>query len=70
MTQKESTGYLGAGDASIKRWELGAIEDRAMDNLIRLRTDIDKARAASVISYPGCQQGRQTRRQNAKRYRT
>jgi len=31
------------GDASIKRWELGALLDRSSDDLIRLKTDPDFA---------------------------
>lgn len=44
MTQKAFAIYLGVGEASIKRWELGAIQDESMDRYIRLKTDPDEAR--------------------------
>jgi len=45
MTQQSFAEYLGGvGVASVKRWEQGQIQDRAMDGLIRLRTDPDTAR--------------------------
>jgi len=44
MTQHQFADYLGAGVASVKRWEAGQIQDRAMDQLIRLKTDADSAR--------------------------
>lgn len=43
-TQKLFADYLRVGEASVKRWELGAIQDDAMDELIRLKCDLDKAR--------------------------
>jgi putative zinc finger/helix-turn-helix YgiT family protein len=42
--QQEFADYLGIGSASVKRWEIGQIQDRAMDELIRLKTDPDAAR--------------------------
>ncbi len=39
MTQQRFSEYLGAGVASVKRWESGQIQDKAMDELIRLKTD-------------------------------
>jgi putative zinc finger/helix-turn-helix YgiT family protein len=39
QTQDEFARYLDVGIASVKRWELGQIQDRAMDRLIRLSTD-------------------------------
>lgn len=39
MTQPEFAEYLGVGVASVKRWELGRIQEKAMDELIRLKTD-------------------------------
>lgn len=36
MTQKQFTDFLGVGDVSVKRWELGEIQSPAMDRLIRL----------------------------------
>lgn len=43
-TQKQFADYLRVGEASVKRWELGAIQDDAMDELIRLKCDSEKAR--------------------------
>jgi putative zinc finger/helix-turn-helix YgiT family protein len=42
-SQQEFAGYLGVGVASIKRWELGQVQDRAMDKLIRVSTDLQEA---------------------------
>ena len=39
MTQEEFAEWLPAGVASVRRWELGAVQDAAMDALIRLKTD-------------------------------
>jgi putative zinc finger/helix-turn-helix YgiT family protein len=39
MTQDQFASYLGVGSASVKRWELGQVQDRAMDRLIRIMTD-------------------------------
>jgi len=44
MTQAEFAAYLGVGVASVKRWEAGQIQDKAMDELIRLKTDPAAAR--------------------------
>jgi putative zinc finger/helix-turn-helix YgiT family protein len=44
MTQQRFSEYLGTGVASVKRWEVGQIQDRAMDQLIRLKTDPEAAR--------------------------
>lgn len=44
MTQSQFADYLGVGVASIKRWEQGQIQDKAMDELIRLKTDPEAAR--------------------------
>lgn len=38
-SQEQFSNYLGVGIASIKRWELGQVQDRAMDKLIRMCTD-------------------------------
>ena len=43
MAQEEFARYLGVGSASVKRWEVGQVQDRAMDNLIRVYTDIAEA---------------------------
>lgn len=44
MTQQEFAAYIGPGVASVRRWELGQIQDKAMDLLIRLKTDPEEAR--------------------------
>ncbi len=43
MSQSEFSVYLGVGVASIKRWELGAIQDVAIDRYLRLKTDPEEA---------------------------
>ena len=43
MSQIEFAHYLGVGEASVKRWESGQVQDKAMDELIRLKTDPDVA---------------------------
>jgi putative zinc finger/helix-turn-helix YgiT family protein len=42
-SQEEFARYLDVGVASIKRWELGQVQDRAMDRLIRISTDLTEA---------------------------
>lgn len=44
MNQVEFADYLGVGSASVKRWESGQIQDKAMDNLIRLKAQPEQAR--------------------------
>jgi putative zinc finger/helix-turn-helix YgiT family protein len=44
MSQEEFADYLGVGGASIKRWESGKIQEKAMDELLRLKTDPEAAR--------------------------
>jgi putative zinc finger/helix-turn-helix YgiT family protein len=44
MSQQQFADYLGVGVASVKRWELGQVQDKAMDELIRLKTDPEAAR--------------------------
>jgi len=39
MSQQQFAEYLRVGVASIKRWEVGQIQDKAMDELIRIKTD-------------------------------
>jgi putative zinc finger/helix-turn-helix YgiT family protein len=43
LSQREFAEYLGVGEASVKRWEVGALQDKSNDDLIRLRTDPDYA---------------------------
>lgn len=42
-SQEEFAAYLEVGPASIKRWEMGQVQDRAMDKLIRVCTDLNDA---------------------------
>jgi len=45
MTQEAFAEYLGGvGRISVNRWESGRVQDRAMDELIRLKTDPQAAR--------------------------
>jgi transcriptional regulator with XRE-family HTH domain len=44
MSQRQFATYLGVGVASIKRWELGQIQDEAMNNLMVLKTDLAAAK--------------------------
>jgi putative zinc finger/helix-turn-helix YgiT family protein len=48
MSQDAFADYLGVGIASVKRWELGQIQERSMDKLIRLMTDPAYALAHAV----------------------
>ena len=47
MTQQEFADYLPVGVASVKRWELGQIQDRALDELMRVKCD--RAHCLSVL---------------------
>jgi len=55
MTQQQFASYLGVGSSSVKRWELGYIQDKAMNDLIVLKTDAQRAEAnvAEVLSRLG-----------------
>lgn len=44
LTQQQLAERLKVGIASVKRWELGAIQDESSDRLIRLCTDSGAAR--------------------------
>jgi putative zinc finger/helix-turn-helix YgiT family protein len=48
MTQEDFADYLGVGVASLKRWELGKIQDPSSDKLIRLCADPDFAERNAV----------------------
>ena len=39
MAQEAFAGWLSVGIASVKRWEGAHVQERAMDELIRLKTD-------------------------------
>lgn len=43
MSQEAFARYLGVGVASVKRWELGLVQDKAMNELMVLKTDPLKA---------------------------
>jgi transcriptional regulator with XRE-family HTH domain len=55
MSQQQFAKYLGVGSSSVKRWELGWIQDKAMNDLILLRTDPRAAEAnlAEVLARLG-----------------
>jgi putative zinc finger/helix-turn-helix YgiT family protein len=64
MSFRAFANYLQVGEASPKRWEAGLVQDRAMDELIRLKSDLAKARknvaqleahrlSAGVVRRPG-----------------
>jgi putative zinc finger/helix-turn-helix YgiT family protein len=44
MSQQQFAEHLGTGSASVKRWEAGKVQERSMDELIRLKTDPEAAR--------------------------
>jgi len=43
MSQAAFAEYLGVGIASLKRWEMGKVQDSSSEKLIRLRTDESEA---------------------------
>jgi|ERR1017187_1624535 putative zinc finger/helix-turn-helix YgiT family protein len=55
MSQQQFAMYLGVGSSSVKRWELGWIQDKAMNDLILLKTDLRAAEAnvAEVLARLG-----------------
>lgn len=55
MSQQQFASYVGVGSSSVKRWELGYIQDKAMNDLILLKTDAQRAEAnvAEVLSRLG-----------------
>lgn len=48
-SQEEFARYLRVGVASIKRWESGQVQDEAMNELIRLKTDLWAAEQNVVV---------------------
>jgi len=57
MTQQQFADFLGVGVASIKRWELGEIQDVAMDHLMRLAAaDRDRKRSPEYGPWGGFDQ--------------
>jgi len=61
MSQQQFASYLGVGVASIKRWELGQIQDEAMNRLMVLKTDL--AAAKRNVAVIATQLGKPVRRQ-------
>ncbi len=51
MSQIKFAEYLGVGSASVKRWELGELQTKLVDELIRFKTDPAFAEAAIVAYY-------------------
>ena len=49
MSQEQFAKYLGVGSASIARWEMFGIQDKAQDELIKLKCDSDYARRNSSL---------------------
>lgn len=43
MSQEGFAKYLGVGVASVKRWELGRAQDQSSDELIRLKSSVQRA---------------------------
>jgi putative zinc finger/helix-turn-helix YgiT family protein len=51
MSQEAFARYLGVGIASVKRWELGLVQDKAMNELMVLKTDpVRAAQNAKALS--------------------
>lgn len=44
ISLRDFAKYLRVGEASPKRWEAGLVQDEAMDELIRVKTDLVSAR--------------------------
>lgn len=42
-SQEEFAKYLNVGVASVKRWELGKVQDKSSDELIRLKSNLARA---------------------------
>lgn len=43
MSQEDFAKYLNVGVASVKRWELGKVQDKSSDELIRLKSSLTRA---------------------------
>ena len=39
MSQRVFADYLGVGEASLKRWEIGSLPDKSSNELIRIKSD-------------------------------
>jgi putative zinc finger/helix-turn-helix YgiT family protein len=55
MNQEQFAAYLNVGPASVKRWELGKVQDASMDELIRIKCDLYRAEqnVANVLLQQG-----------------
>ncbi len=51
MSQVEFAEYLGVGSASVKRWELGELQTKMVDELIRVKTDPNYAESLVAALY-------------------
>jgi hypothetical protein len=51
MSQVDFASYLGVGVASVKRWELGEIQTKTADELIRCKTDPTYAETVIAALY-------------------
>lgn len=48
QTQESFANYLGVGVASVKRWEKGLVQDKAMDELIRAKMELHRSGAGRI----------------------
>lgn len=48
LTQESFANYLGVGVASVKRWEKGLVQDKAMDELIRSKMELHRSGAGKI----------------------
>jgi len=44
MSQEEFAAHLSVGVASVKRWELGKVQEKSMDDLVRIKCSLASAR--------------------------
>lgn len=44
MSQEEFATYLSVGVASVKRWELRKVQEKSMDDLVRIKCSLPTAR--------------------------
>lgn len=62
MSQAGFADYLRVGVASLKRWEMGKVQDASSDELIRLKTDERAARQNVVSIAEAARPGRRVHR--------
>src|SRR5687767_13378101 len=51
MSQREFAKFLGVGEASVKRWETGTVQERVYDDLIRRKCGIGIGGGWGCIGY-------------------